>query len=459
MKFIPHKYQEYAIQKALEIPKIGLLLDMGLGKTVCTLTVIDELIYNLFEITRVLVIAPKRVAEDTWTREVYKWDHTKHLKVSKVLGSEKDRIKALNDKADLYVINRENTQWLVDYYRNKWDFDTVVIDELSSFKSHTSKRFKALKKVSPLITRLIGLTGTPAPKSLLDMWSQVYLLDQGQRLGKTITAYKDRYFEPDKRNGFTIFNWRLKDGAESRIHEKLKDICISLSAKDYLNMPELIMNIINVKLNDTDMKKYKQLEKEKILALGDVDITAASAGVLVNKLLQLSNGAIYDEQKNVINTHNAKIEALRELVELTNGKSILVFYNFKHDLEKLKNSFKDLNFRCLETTKDIEDWNNGKIEMLFVHPASAGHGLNLQDGGNTIVWYGLTWSLELYQQANARLYRQGQQRSVIVHHLVAEGTVDVDVMKSLSNKELGQNALLEAVKARIEEYKEVTNHA
>lgn len=407
--------------------------------------------FNSFEVSTVLVIAPKRVAEDTWSRETEKWDHLQHMKISKVLGSEKQRLEALRVKADIYVINRENVKWLIDYHRDQreWPFDMIVIDELSSFKSNKSQRFKALKIVMPLVKRVVGLTGTPTPNGYMDLWPQMYLLDRGERLGKTITGYRERYFTPGRRNGYTVFTWDMKDGAEKAIHEKIKDICISMEAKDYLDLPERINNNVYVKMDSKAKQLYEKLEKDLILQVEGEDITALTATTLTNKLLQMANGAVYDTVGNSIHIHDGKLEALEEIVEF-NDEPILVFYNFKHDFERLKDFFEKLEPRTLESSKDIKDWNDGKIKLLLAHPASVGHGLNIQAGGHIIVWFGLTWSLELYLQANARLDRQGQTKNVIVHHLITEGTVDEDVMKALERKETGQAALLEAVKAKIE---------
>ncbi|MED3648524.1 DEAD/DEAH box helicase [Halalkalibacterium halodurans] len=448
MKFKPHPYQEVAIQHIINHPASGLLLDMGMGKTVSTLTAVFDLMYDYFDVSRVLVIAPKRVAEDTWSREAEKWNHTRGMTVSKVLGSQKQRIRALMAEADLYVTNRENVEWLVDYYKKEWPFDMVVIDELSSFKSSKARRFRALKKVRPMIKRLVGLTGTPAPNSLLDLWPQMYLLDGGERLGRTLTAYRDRYFQAGARNGHIVYEWRLKDGSEETIHNRISDICISMQAKDYLKLPERIDHTVYVEMDKKTKEKYKQLEKDLLLPFSDSDVVADTAAVLSNKLLQLANGAVYDEHGDVQEIHDEKLRALEEIQEAANGNSLLVFYTYKHDLERIQDRFRGA--RTLESSKDIKDWNDGKVPMLLAHPASAGHGLNLQDGGHTIVWYGLTWSLELYQQANARLDRQGQTKPVVVHHLVAKDTVDEDVMKALENKAVGQNALLQAVKARLE---------
>lgn len=449
MKYQPYPYQVYATNRILEQKAVGLFLDFGLGKTVSTLTAIDQLLYDYFEVSKVLVIAPLWVAQKTWPDEIKKWDHLKHLRISKVLGSEKQRIAALQTPADIWIINRENVEWLVDLYGKDWPFDMVVIDELSSFKSPKARRFRALRKVRPLIKRIVGLTGTPAPNGLIDLWPQIYLLDQGERLGKTITGYRDRYFEPGKRNRTVIFTWDPKPGAEEAIYSKLEDLCVSMSAEDWLQMPERIDRVIKVTLSDETWAAYRQLEKDLLLPFADGDITADNMAVLSNKLLQMANGAVYDENGLVREIHQAKIEALDDVVEAANGQPVLVFYAYQHDRDRLLTHIPAA--RVLETEKDIDDWNRGKVQVMLAHPASAGHGLNLQAGGNIIVWFGLTWSLELYQQANARLYRQGQEKSVIVHHLVAEGTIDEDVMKALIVKDVSQNALLEAVKARIEE--------
>mgnify|MGYP001302752017 FL=1 len=449
MKYKPYDYQEYATQWILDKEKAGLLLDMGMGKSVITLTAIDELMFDYFEVSKVLVIAPLRVAKSTWDEEAAKWDHLKHLKISKVLGTEKERINALYTKADIYIINRENVKWLVDKCGKDWPFDMLVIDELSSFKSHRAQRFKALKKVRPFMKRVVGLTGTPAPNGLIDLWSQIYLLDGGERLGKTITGYRERYFLPDKRNQHIVFTYKLKEGAEEAIYEKLSDICVSMKAEDYLKLPERINNIIPIYLPKKAKEKYDQLERDLLLPLKDSDIVANTAGVLANKLLQMANGAVYDEDGDVQEIHNAKLKALEDNIEAANGKPVLIFYSYKHDLDRIKKHLKRDDLTVLDTAEDIKKWNEGKIPIMLAHPASAGHGLNLQAGGNIIIWFGLTWSLELYSQANARLYRQGQKQNVIIHHLVAKDTMDEDVMKALEGKEVGQEALLNAVKARV----------
>lgn len=406
----------------------------------------------LGEATKVLVIAPKRVAEDTWSTEVEKWDHLKHLRVSKILGTPKKRLEAAEAEADIYVTNRENVEWLVDLYFKHWKWDTLIIDELSSFKSSKAKRFRALKKVRPYFKRIIGLTGTPAPNSLIDLWPQIYLLDGGERLGKTITGYRERYFTPGDRNQFVVFNYNLRPGAEEAIHNKISDICVSMKADDYLDMPERIDNIVKVELPKKAMKEYEDLEKDLIIQLEDEDISAANSAVLTNKLLQMCNGAIYaDETKEIVEVHDEKLKALMDIIEAANGKPVLIFYSFKHDLIRIQEFLKKnkLEGKELKGQEDIKRWNNGEIPILLLHPASAGHGLNLQYGGNIIVWFGLTWSLELYQQACARLYRQGQKETVIINHIIAKGTVDEDVMKALQGKEINQNLLLEAVKARM----------
>ena len=452
MRYEPRVYQNYASERIMDTPALALFLDMGLGKTISTLTALADLLHNRFEVSKVLVIAPLKVAESVWSEEKNKWDHTKYLRISAVLGSQRDRIVALDKQADIYVINRENVEWMVTYYGKKWPFDTVAIDESSSFKSPSSKRFRALRKVRPFIKRIVELTGTPSPNNLLDLWPQIYLLDQGERLGKTITGFRERYFEPDKRNRTTVFSWKPKPGAEEAVYAKISDICVSMKAKDWLDLPERIDNIIPVKLPVAAKEKYKQLERDLLLPLTDSDVVANTAAVLSNKLLQMANGAVYDENKQVGEIHDAKLEALEGVVEAAVGQPVLVFYSYKHDCERILRRFPKA--RMLNIAKDIADWNAGKIPMLLAHPASAGHGLNLQAGGHIVVWFGLTWSLELYQQANARLHRQGQKHGVIIHHLVAEGTVDEEVMRALLNKAVGQDALLAAVKARIEKVKE-----
>lgn len=450
MRYIPHEYQEMAYRRILETKRIGLLMEMGLGKTVITLTAIDELMYTRFEVSRVLVIAPKRVAEDTWSRESEKWDHLTHLKISKMLGTAQQREAGMDADADIYVINRENVKWLVDRCRKNrhWPYDMVVIDELSSFKSNQSQRFKALKTVMPLVKRVVGLTGTPTPNGYMDLWSEIYLLDAGQRLGKTIGEYREKYFTPGMRNGYTVFSWNLRPGADRIIQEKISDICVSMKAEDYLRMPERIDNMVPVALSPEELEAYRQVEREKLLELNDeIVLGAPSAAAVAGKLLQMANGAVYRDDGNVVRIHERKLDALEEILDCNQGP-VLVFYNFRHDLEALQERFRDLEPRTLDDGRDIEEWNDGKIRLLLAHPASIGHGLNIQAGGHIIVWYGLTWSLELYQQANARLYRQGQKHAVIIHHLIAKGTIDEAVMKALAGKDNVQTALMDAINER-----------
>ena len=459
MEFKPHAYQAHCIRKIEEIPKLGLFLDMGLGKTVTTLTAVKDLKYNRFEVRKVLVIAPKKVAEGTWTKEKDKWDHTRMLRVSQVLGSQAKRIRALNTPADLYIINRENVVWLVDYYRNAWPFDMVIVDESSSFKSHKAKRFKALASVGGLISRMVELTGTPSPNGLEDLWAQVYLLDGGERLGKRYTQFRERYFQPDRRGpDGMVYSYEAKPGTQESILQKISDICISMKAEDYLQLPDITYHEIPVELDPKAKKAYLELERKMVLELpeDEEEISVASAAALSNKLLQLGNGAIYDEDRQYHEIHNCKVEAFLELIESLQGKPALVFYNFQHDrirmlkaLEKMK-----LRVRELKTTQDEDDWNAGKIDVLLTHPASSAYGLNLQQGGNHVVWFGLTWNYELYTQANKRLHRQGQQEKVIVHHLICSGTRDEDVMDALQRKDDVQGWVMQSLKARIKAIKE-----
>lgn len=459
MIFTPHAYQQHCIDKIIEINKLGLYLDMGLGKTVTTLTAIRELKYNRFQVRRVLVIAPKKVAEGTWTKEKDKWEHTKILRVSQVLGSQAKRIRALNTPADIYITNRENVCWLVDYYRNDWPFDMVVIDESSSFKSHTSKRFKSLAGISGKITRLVELTGTPSPNGLSDLWAQVYLLDGGERLGKRYTHFRERYFDPGRRGADgMVYDYKAKPGSEDSILSRISDICISMKAEDYLQLPDLTFHEIPVVLDTKAGKAYRELERKMVLELpeDEEEISVTSAAALSNKLLQLSNGAVYDEDRQVHEVHNCKIEALLELIESLRGKPALVFYNFQHDKERILEALKKtgLRIRELKTTQDEDDWNAGQIDVLLTHPASSAYGLNLQQGGNHVIWFGLTWNYELYTQANKRLHRQGQTQKVIVHHLVCTGTRDEDVMQALARKDDVQNWVMQSLKARIKAIKE-----
>lgn len=458
MIFKPHGYQQHCINKIIEIKKLGLFLDMGLGKTVTTLTAVKELKYNRFLVRKVLVIAPKKVAEGTWTREKDKWDHTKMLRVSPVLGSRAKRVRALNTPADLYIINRENVVWLVDYYRNSWPFDMVVVDESSSFKSHSAKRFKALASMGSHIDRMVELTGTPSPNGLEDLWSQVYLLDGGDRLGKRYTQFRERYFQPDKRGADgMVYSYEAKPGTEQTILEKISDICISMKAEDYLQLPDITYHEIPVELDSKSAKAYCELEREMVLQLpeDEDEISVTSVAALSNKLLQLANGAVYDEDRQVHEIHGCKVEAFMELIGSLQGKPALVFYNYQHDRERLLRALAGtkLRVRELKTTKDEDDWNAGRIDVLLTHPASSAYGLNLQQGGNHVIWFGLTWNYELYTQANKRLHRQGQTEKVIIHHLVCAGTRDEDVMQALQRKDDVQNWVMESLKARIRRIK------
>ncbi|MFD3768701.1 SNF2-related protein [Paenibacillus lactis] len=456
MKFIPHQYQEYATQRILDTPYIALLLEMGLGKTVSTLTAMDLLLNDYFEAGKVLVIAPLRVAEDTWSREIEKWDHLRHLRISKVLGSAAARRKALKADADIYVINRENVEWLVSEYGSQWPFDTVVIDELSSFKNPQAKRFKALRRVRPMMKRVVGLTGTPAPNSLMDLWAPMYLIDQGERLGKTITGYRDRYFTPGSRNGHVVYEWKAKQEAEERVYEAISDIAVSMKAEDWLELPERIDRTIQIPLSQKAREQYKKLEKELLLPFLDADVVAQTAAVLSNKLLQMASGAVYDEEKGVKLIHDAKLDALEDVIEAANGKPVMVFYNFKHSLNRIQERFPQARIlrKGKDGNEDIRAWNNDEIPLLLLHPKSAGHGLNLQESScRTVVWFDQIWSLEEDQQANARVHRQGVRHNIVVIRLVAEGTMDEDAVAALERKAAGQDALMEAVKARIERMK------
>ncbi|MEN1989848.1 DEAD/DEAH box helicase [Paenibacillus hubeiensis] len=450
-RFVPHDYQRYCINRLLTDEAIGLLLDLGLGKTVITLTAVNDLKYNRFAVRRCLVVAPKKVAEATWGNEAAKWEHLKHLRIITVLGTAQQRIKALNTPGDVWVINRENVAWLVEHYRNAWPFDMVVLDELSSFKNHKAQRFKVLSWVRPHIKRIVGLTGTPAPNGLLDLWAQIFLLDQGQRLERRITHYREKYFD----RNYNGHGYMAKPGADDVIQRKIADLCVSMKAEDYLELPDCVTNVIPVVLDSKAQKQYDQMEKELLLEIEGTEITAASAAALSNKLLQMCNGAMYDEDRQVFEIHDNKIEAFMELIEQLKGKPALVFYSFQHDLTRIKKALAktSLRIRELKTPQDQLDWNAGKVDILLAHPASAAYGLNLQDGGNHVVWFGLNWSLELYQQANGRLHRQGQKQKVILHHLVVQGGADEDVMKALEGKAATQDKLLEALKARIERIK------
>ena len=457
MRFVPHDYQKHCIDKIIELQRVGLFLDMGMGKTVISLTAARILKYERFEANRILVIAPKKVAEGTWSTEAKEWDHLQDLRISTVLGSETQRRAALQQIADVYVINRENVVWLKDLYRNDWPFDMVIVDEASSFKSHTAKRFRALAALRGHVSRMVLLTGTPTPNGLMDLWSQIFLLDGGKRLQKWFTWFRDIYFEPDVRGAYgQVFSYRPKKGSEETILQKVSDICISMKAEDYLTLPDLIFDTVPVVLDDKAQKAYREMERQMILELpedGDM-ITAMSAAALTTKLLQLSNGAVYDENRAVHQIHDCKLDALSELVEglKERGKSALVFYQYQHDLDRILHRLHDtpkITACVLDGPDAIDAWNLGEIDVLLAHPASASYGLNLQAGGSHIIWFGLTWNYEQYVQANARLHRQGQKDTVIVHHLVSQGTRDVEVMTALEHKDEAQQYVLESLKARI----------
>ena len=446
MKYTPHPYQAYATQFIEEHEQCAVLLDMGLGKTVITLTAINNLIYDEFSVCKVLVIAPLRVGRDTWPAEIRKWDHLKNLRYSVCIGTESERKAALMQNADVYIINRENIQWLIDESGVPFNFDMLVIDELSSFKSFKAKRFKSLLKVRPSVERIVGLTGTPSSNGLMDLWAEFRLLDLGKRLGRYITHYRDKFFVPDKRNQQMIFSYKPRLGAEEEIYRRISDITISMKSTDYLEMPECINNMVEVELSEDEREQYDTLKEDMILPLAEEEIDAVNAAALSNKLSQMANGAIYNENHEFIQIHDRKLDALEDLIEAANGKPVLVAYWFKHDLERIKNRFK---IREIKTSKDISDWNSGIIPVACIHPASAGHGLNLQAGGSTLIWFGLTWSLELYQQTNARLWRQGQKNTVVIHHIITKDTIDQQILQALLRKEKTQAALIDAVKANL----------
>ena len=447
MKYVPHDYQTYATKFIEEHPVAAVLLDMGLGKSVITLTAIKNLCLDTFEVQKILVIAPLRVARDTWKAELEKWEHLRCIKYSVAVGTEAERKAALQKPANLYIINRENVGWLIEQSGLPFDYDMVVIDELSSFKSHQAKRSRSLMKVRPTVKRMVGLTGTPSSNGLMDLWAEFRLLDMGKRLGRFITHYRDEFFRPDKRNGQVIFSYKPKDGAEEEIYRRISDITISMKSTDFLQMPECVINEVEVSLSDKEMKMYDGLKKDLVLAIANKEIDAVNAGALSNKLSQMANGAVYDVDKNYIEIHDRKLDALEDLIEQANGKPVLVAYWFKHDLERIKKRF---TVREIKTSKDIADWNKGSIPVAVIHPASAGHGLNIQEGGSTLIWFGLTWSLELYLQTNARLWRQGQKsKTVVIHHIITKGTTDERIMKALRTKETTQEALMDAVKAEI----------
>lgn len=443
MKFMPHDYQKYAIEYIKSHPITALFLDMGLGKTVTTLTAIRDLMYDAFEVKRVLVVAPLRVARDTWPDELRKWNHLKELTCSVVVGTVAERRRALQQDADIYIVNRENLAWL--YENSRLDFDMVVLDELSSFKNHQSKRFRTMKAMRPKVKRIVGLTGTPTGNGLMDLWAEFRILDMGERLGRYISQYRNLYFKPDKRNGMVVYSYKPLPGAEEAIYHQISDITMSMKATDYLEMPELVSVAKEVRLSETEKKRYDELKKSLVLELPGGEVTSANAASLTLKLSQMANGAIYTDDKNVVNIHDRKLEALEDLVESANGKSVLVAYWFKHDKDRIRER---MEARELKEPQDFADWNAGKIPVALIHPASAGHGLNLQKGGSILIWFGLTWSLELYQQTNARLWRQGQaDKTVIIQHIVAKDTIDERILNVLKHKDGTQAALIDAVKA------------
>lgn len=446
MEYRPHDYQKYATRYILEHPVSAVFLDCGLGKSVITLSAVFDLCLDSFEVRKVLVIAPLRVAMQTWPGEIGKWDHLKGLTYSVAVGSEKERLQSFRKKADVYITNRESVEWLVERSGVPFDFDMVVVDELSSFKSHQAKRFKALMKVRPGVKRIVGLTGTPSSNGLADLWAEFRLLDMGERLGRYITRFRQRWFVPDRRNGAVVFSYRPVEGAEDDIYGRISDITISMRSSDYLELPECVMNEVVVDMDEKEKKVYETFRKEMVAEIGDKEIDAVNAASLSGKLLQMANGAVYGRDGGCIAIHDRKLDALEDLIEGMNGRPVLVAYWFRHDAERIRERFR---VREIRTGKDIDDWNRGDIPVAIIHPASAGHGLNLQEGGSTLVWFGLTWSLELYQQTNARLHRQGQRNTVIIHHIICRGTVDERVMEALRRKEGIQDALMEAVKAEV----------
>ena len=453
MKYAPHDYQTYATHYIEEHPISAVLLDMGLGKTSITLTALNDLLFDSFEAHRILVIAPLRVARDTWTAEVEKWDHLTDLQCSVAVGSVAERKAALCRRADIYIVNRENVQWLIEESRLPFNYDTVVVDELSSFKNYQAKRFRALMKVRPSVKRIIGLTGTPSSNGLMDLWAEFRLLDMGARLGRFISHYRLEYFQPDKRNGQVIFSYKPLPGAEQRIYDKISDITISMRSTDHLKMPELVSSEYTVRLSDEEHERYDELKRDLVLQLPGGEITASNAAALSNKLSQMANGAIYGDDEAVIPIHDRKLDALEDIIEAAAGKPLLVAYWFKHDLTRITDRLHKLHipFAKLDSADSIKRWQRGELPVALIHPASAGHGLNLQSGGSAIVWFGLTWSLELYQQTNARLWRQGQEsETVVVQHIVTKGTVDERILKTLSKKDSVQSALIDAVKAELQ---------
>ncbi len=453
MKYTPHAYQTFATEFIESNAISAVLIACGLGKTIITLTAVNNLLFDSFMVRKVLIIAPLRVARDTWPDEIAKWDHLEMLRASVAVGSTVERLEALETKADLYIVNRENVQWLIEETALPFDYDMVVVDELSSFKNHRSLRFKALMKRRPMIRRIVGLTGTPVSNGLIDLWAQFKLLDMGSRLGRFITAYRSAYFIPDKRSGQVVFSYKVAPGAEERIYRAIGDITISMKATDHIRMPDLVATEYRVTLSDEERAVYDRLKKDLVLDAAGGQVTAANAASLSGKLLQLANGAVYGDYGDTISLHERKLDALEDIIEAANGHSVLVAYWFKHDLDRIIDRLGKLgvSFSKLDSSESIRLWNAGGLLVGLIHPASAGHGLNLQSGGNSLVWFSLTWSLELYQQTVARLWRQGQSaQTVVVQHLIASGTIDERVMKVLSGKAATQDALIEAVKAELD---------
>ena len=452
MRYSPHDYQKYAIRYIEEHPIAAVLLDMGLGKTSITLTALSDLLFDSFEVHKVLVIAPLRVAKVTWGAEIGKWEHLKLLRYAVAVGTEEERLTALKSKADIYIINRENVQWLIEKSGVPFDFDMVVVDELSSFKNWQSKRFKAFMKVRPKVKRIVGLTGTPSGNGLMDLFAEFKLLDMGERLGRFITQYRTAFFMPDKRNGKIIYSYKPLSGAEDAIYDRIADITISMRAADHLKMPELISTQYEVELSEKECEKYEELKKDLVLQLPEHEVTAANAASLTGKLSQMANGAVYADDESISEIHEKKLEALEDIIESANGKPVLVAYWFKHDVDRICRRLDTLKveYARISSPGSIEIWNKGEFAVGLIHPASAGHGLNLQSGGSHLVWFGLTWSLELYQQTNARLWRQGQtSETVVIQHIITKGTVDEQIIKALKSKDTSQSALIDAVKANL----------
>ena len=446
-----HGYQEYSVNFIIEHPVAAVLLDCGLGKTVTSLTAINDLMFDYFEVHRVLVICPLRVG-NVWANEIQHWEHLHLLQYSVAVGSESERLAALKAQADIYIINRENVQWLIEKSGVSFDFDMVVVDELSSFKNYQSKRFKALMKARPKVKRVVGLTGTPSSNGLMDLFAEFKLLDMGARLGRFIGQYRTAYFSPDKRNGQIVYSYKPLPNAEQQIYDKISDITISMKSTDHLKMPELISTQLAVELSEAEKKKYEELKKDLILQLPDGEITAANAASLTGKLSQMANGAVYSDDESVLEIHQRKLDALEDLIEAANGKPVLVAYWFKHDRTRIAERLQRLqvSYQEIQSSDSIRNWNAGKLQVGLLHPAAAGHGLNLQAGGSHLIWFGLTWSLELYQQTNARLWRQGQQsETVVIQHLITKGTIDERILKALTQKEQTQTALMQAVKAEL----------